>query len=168
MHSFDYCLIRHAKKEAKKVGANCIKITDREFVGKVFLRDAITLKMYKLNEPYFSVYKNYKDSTNNIEKKKNEKFAIVNLTSLDGNYNIYYNDSLVCQSLKPTKEKGKYIFHPQQIKFEKSGLLSLHINGTNKYKPGMVLEIGHSYSYAITTAGSKHGPYFTEIKKEDY
>ncbi len=138
----------YARAEAKKQGANVIKITGITNVKAE--RYKLRTQMYLLPEPYLSDYKKKLDSTEEVHKSALKELCVVHVKSFFNNHGenikcpVYLNDSLLINAEGFHRVNGLLDVPAFNFKRSNSCILSLK-NGS----PEISLETSREYYFFI-------------------
>jgi hypothetical protein len=159
-------MIDQAKAEAKKAGANVIRITYKH--ATKFSRLKFETSLYSLKPPYQATYIRKLDSL----KQANEKFCLIHLKVLSTalrNQPLYFNDSLVGYCPGKTIQN---IYYPSAVPgmdfvFPVSGILSCSYYGDAMDKYGIRLERGGEF-YLYLVLGRRGVVTFLSVDKHNW
>ena len=138
----------YARTEAKKQGANLVKITGITNVKSE--RYKVSMQMYLLPEPYLSDYKMKLDSTEEANKMALKELCTVHVKSFFNTHGtnvkcpVYLNDSLLINAEGFDRKNGILDVPAFNFKRGNSCILSLK-NGS----PEISLETGREYYFFI-------------------
>lgn len=166
-----YSLLELAKEEAGLFGANIIKIISYK-MPDVFEGDAITIKLYKLKEPYLASYRRTYDSLN-VLNKTSCLIHIRNCQYNKTNLPIYLNDSLIgychntdiADQLLDSAAKIKLTF---EIRLSYGGQLSTLPPSRRIPNSKILVEKNKEYFIKISDAYRSRTPYFKIVTRFDF
>ncbi len=162
-----YSLLELAKEEAGFVHTNIIKIIS--YRERSFATPNLTVKLYKLKEPYLTSYRRTFDSLN----AHNKSFCLIHIRNCQYNESklaIFLNDSLIGYSHN-TRVSDEYLDSATKSKLNlnfrlnSGGWLSIrqdHPNGK------IFVEKNEEYFIKISDAYRSRTPYFQLVTKYDF
>ena len=161
-YSQSYTLLEYAKDEAKRIGANCIKIIAIGEIDKLpFDRFHLVAVFYKLNESDFTILKTRQDSAFHV----GNDFQIVhikNFTKDNVDIPLYFNDTLI----------GNFSHFRKKNKPANDDLLEFKIYGpgklTTNYNRDADILLQPGKDIYIHIKNTKHGYYLRFVTKYDY
>ena len=156
IYSDEYDLIERAKDEAKRIGANVIKIINYY----TYTGHTLVVKMYYLKESYLSAYKRNITSSN----ISNKDFCIVHVKNYcfgRYNYNItlVYNGSVVGNCIRNIGKSGVAEYPSLDLRFSQPGTF---------YGSNIPIEKGKEYFIHVKVNNSTRYVYLQYTTKYDF